>query len=82
MKRLFFILVLGAICLSACVHEDSTDTTAYAGGSVNPAWPSDSARNTAIRTGTGPTGLTKNPDTIPKGFTPPVMTDTSQRKKF
>lgn len=83
MKRSLLILFLLAFCFSACVHEDNgVNTTAYSGGSTNPAWPSDSARNSSISTGAGPTGLTKNPDTIPKGFTLPNLTDTSQKKNF
>jgi len=83
MKRLSLILILVASCLLACVHEDSgTNTTAYAGGSTNPVWPSDSTRTSAIGAGTGPSGPAKNTDTVPKGFTLPALVDTSQKKKF
>ena len=83
MKKLLCILIPLVFGLFACVHEDTqTASATSSGGSFNPALPSDSGRNLASGTATGPTGLTKNPDTIPKKLAIPNPTDTSQKKNL
>jgi hypothetical protein len=83
MRKLPFILILPVFGLFACVHEGSqTASVAYSGSSFNPAWPSDSARNLTGNTATGPTGLTKSTDTIPRPFAIPNPSDTSQKKSL
>jgi hypothetical protein len=84
MKKLLLILAPVAFCLFSCVHEDTeTATSAYSGGgSFNPVLSSDSARNLSTSTGTAPTGLTKNPDTIPQPFAIPNSLDTAQKKNL
>ncbi|HWD90293.1 MAG TPA: hypothetical protein VG367_19325 [Mucilaginibacter sp.] len=84
MKKLLFILIPIAFCLFACVHEgdQTVSVTKSGGGSFNPVLSSDSGRNLASGTATGPTGLTKNPDTIPQPFAIPNSLDTSQKKNL